>query len=130
MDKQFVITTRNARLKQSFYQRTDPTAPLTVRQFVVGMVQHPNTSLFQVLVSTNGLDIISVSARRRIIDAEADIQAVKAILGSQDIYDERKVEAFFSQLAAESDEEPHPLPDELARQICREIVRVASHQPQ
>src|SRR5260370_31288575 len=101
MNKSFVLSTRHTQVKQAFYQRTDPTAPLAPNQLVVGLVQHPHTGLFQVWISTNGLDVISISAHRRIMDAETDIQAIKATLGSQDIYDANKLEALFSRLDAE-----------------------------
>lgn len=94
---------------------------------MVGLVQHPNTSLFQVWISTNGLDIINVSARRRIIDAETNVQAIKAILGSQDIYDECKMEALFSQLDAGADEPPRLLPEQVIQQICQAIRRAVIH---
>jgi hypothetical protein len=129
MGTSLVLTTRNAQVKQAFYRRTDPTAPLAPRQFVVGLVQHPHTGLFQVWISTNGLDIISVSAHRRIMDAETDVKAIKAVLGSQDIYNERKVAALIQQLATQSDEPPCPLPDDLVRQMCRAILRTVVHQP-
>jgi hypothetical protein len=122
MGTSLVLTTRNAQVKQAFYRRTDPTAPLAPRQFVVGLVQHPHTGFFQVWISTNGLDIISVSAHRRIMDAETDIQAIKAVLGSQDIYEEEKVAALFAQLAAETDEEPCPLPEQVVKQLCQAIA--------
>ena len=117
-----VFTTRNAQVKQAFYRRTDPTASLAPRQFVVGLVQHPHTGLFQVWISTNGLDIISVSAHRRMMDAETDVQAIKAVLGRQDIYDEHKVAALFARLAAETDEEPRSLPEQVVRQLCQAIA--------
>ena len=122
MGTSLVLTTRNAQVKQAFYRRTDPTAPLAPRQFVVGLVQHPHTGLFQVWISTNGLDIISVSAHRRIMDAETDVQAMKAVLGSQDIYNERKVDALFARLAAETDEEPRALPERVVQQLCQAIA--------
>jgi hypothetical protein len=122
MGTSLVFTTRNAQVKQAFYRRTDPTAPLAPRQFVVGLVQHPHTGLFQVWISTNGLDIISVSAHRRIMDAETDVQAMKAVLGSQDIYNKRKVDALFARLAAETDEEPRALPEQVVQQLCQAIA--------
>jgi hypothetical protein len=122
MGTSLVLTTRNAQVKRAFYRRTDPTAPLAPRQFVVGLVQHPHTGLFQVWISTNGLDIISVSAHRRIMDAETDVQAMKAVLGSQDIYNERKVDALFARLAAETDEEPRALPERVVQQLCQAIA--------
>ena len=80
-----------------------------------------------VWLSTNGLDVILLCSRRRRADAETDLQAVKAVLGSLDFYDERKVAALLQQLTARSDETPCPLPDDLVRQICREIVRTVAH---
>src|SRR5258708_25617548 len=122
MGTSLVFTTRNAQVKQAFYRRTDPTAPLAPRQFVVGLVQHPHTGLFQVWISTNGLDIISVSAHRRMIDAETNVQAIKAVLGTQHIYDEHKVAALFARLAAETDEEPNSLSEQVVRQLCQAIA--------
>lgn len=121
MNTSFILRTRNVLLKQTFYQRTDPTAPLAPLEFVVGLVQHPHTGLFQVWISTNGLDVISISARQRIMDADADIQAIKTVLSSQAIYDESKLTELFTRLEATSDEKPQPLPDDLVRRICQAI---------
>lgn len=121
MNKSFVLRTHNVLLKQAFYERTDPTAPLAPLEFVVGLIQHPHTALFQVWISTNGLDIISISARQRIMDADADIQAIKAVLSSQAIYEESKLTELFTRLEAKSDEKPQPLPDDLVKRICQAI---------
>jgi hypothetical protein len=127
MDTSFVLTTRNAQVKQAFYRRTDSRSPLAPRQFVVGLVQHPNTGLFQVWISTNGLDVVNVSVRQQIVDAERDVQAIKAVLSSQAIYDADKLTELFQRLEAESDEPPQPLPDELVQQITQAIGKSLAH---
>lgn len=127
MEKQILFTTKNSQVKQAFDQRTDPTAPLAPNQFVVGLIQHPQTGLFQVWLSTNGLDITNLSAHRRIMDAEMDLQMMKDALGSQDFYDTQKLEALLQQLKEESDEQPQPFPESLVKQICQGIV-VRVHQ--
>ncbi len=121
--QQTVSIAQNVQALEHFYRRTDALAPLSPTQIVVGSIQHPSTGLYQVWISTNGWDVICLSARRSVVQADADRRAIKVILGSQDIYNEEKVAALFALLAAESDEEPQPLPDRVIRQICEAIQR-------
>jgi chorismate mutase len=100
--------------------------PLAPGETAVGLVQHPYTKCYQVWLSATGADVILVSARHRRVDAEADIQKVKAVLGSQDYYDAAKVATLLSRLRNASDEEPQPLPSDLINQICRAILYPSS----
>lgn len=88
----------------------------------IGLVRHPYTQCYQVWVSATGADVILVSARHHRSDAEADVQAVKAVLGSQDYYDIEKVATLLNRLRNASDEEPQPLPPDLIKRICRAIL--------
>jgi hypothetical protein len=81
-----------------------------------------HSSSYQAWLSTNGLDVTSVSAHRATIQAEADVQAIKRLIASGDLYDDEKMMTFFAQLKQNSDEEPRPLPDNLVRLITRSIM--------
>jgi hypothetical protein len=118
-----VITTRDSVVQKQWQQTTEEEAPFGPRQFAAGVVHHPHTGLYQVWLSTNGMDVISVSAHRAIIQAEADVRAIKALISSGDLYDDEKTAALFAQLKRESDEEPCQLPDNLVRLITRSILR-------
>ena len=121
-----VITIHDAATSQAFFDATDAHAPLAPRLFAVGVIEHPTTKLYQVWLSTNGLDVTCVSARYAEQQAEADAQAVETLISSGDLYDDEKLAMLFHHLKQESDEEPSPLPDELVRDITQEIVRAAA----
>lgn len=118
-----VITTREITVQQQWQRATAAEAPLGPRQFAAGWVQHPQTDLYQAWLSTNGLDVTCISAHRSMIQAEADVRALKALITSGDCYDDEKTATLIAQLKHESAEEPRALPDDLVRLICREILR-------
>lgn len=91
----------------------------------VGFVQHPHTKCYQVWVSSTGFDVMLLSARHRQSDAEADIQALKAVLGSPDFYDIDKITDLLNKLINGSDETPQPLPAALTNQICQAILHAS-----
>jgi hypothetical protein len=120
-----VITMKDAATSRAFFDATDTHALLEPRLYVAGVIQHPTTKLYQVWLSTNGLDVTCLSAHYDEQRAEDDMQAVKALISSGDLYNDEKTAALFRRLAQESDEEPSPLPDELVRDITAEIARTA-----
>ena len=124
-----VLTTNDPQAVAAFYQQTDAATPLGPRQTVAGCVQHPTTSWYQVWISTNGYDVICLSAHARQRDAERDIQEIKAVLGSEDYYQETKVAALLQRLKNGSGAEPQPLPDSLVRQITRAILHAVVDSP-
>jgi hypothetical protein len=121
-----VITTNDPATSRAFFDATNAHAPLELHLYAAGVIQHPKTGLYQVWLSTNGLDVTCLSAHYDEQRAEADEQAVKAMISSGDLYDDEKPAALLRRLAQESDEEPSPLPDELVRDITQEIARAAT----
>jgi hypothetical protein len=127
--KRQVITTSNAEKSKVFYAKTDADAPLEPHVYAAGVIQHPITQLYQVWLSTNGLDVICLSAHHSQEQAEKDKQEVKVLISNGDLYNDEKLTALFQRLKQESDEEPKPLPDEIVRQITREILRAVVDRP-
>lgn len=125
-----VITTRDTRVCERWQQSVEDEAPLDPRQFAAGWVQHPQTKLYQVWLSTNGLDVICISAHWDKIQAEADVRAIKLLIISGDLYDEEKTTTLIAQLKQGSSEEPRALPDDLVRRICRAVLRAVVDHPQ
>jgi hypothetical protein len=129
--KRQVTTTTDPITSEAFYAATDVDAPLDPRLYAAGVIRHPTTGFYQVWLSTNGLDIISISAHRDASRAEADKQEVKELIHSGDIYEEEKVTTLLQKLKGGSGEEPVALPDDLVRKITREILRaVVDRRPQ
>jgi hypothetical protein len=124
--KHKIITTSSAETSQAFYSKTDADAPLEPGHYAAGVIQHPITKLYQVWLSTNGLDVTCLSAHRNLKQAEEDKEAVKALIKSGDLYNDEKLTALFQMLKRGSEEEPLPLPDDLVRQITREILRAVT----
>lgn len=62
-----------------------------------------------------------LTAQRQQRDAEADRQALKAVLGSMDYYDVGKIIALLQKLINTSDEEPQPFPAHLIVRIFQAI---------
>lgn len=119
-----VVTTSDPVLQVELYRQTDQAIPLGLLEKMVGITQHPETGLYQVWISTIGFDIVSVSARLDLENAERDLQAIKNVLESRGYYDALKVEALLTGLCDESDSQPHPFPDELVRKLTRDILRM------
>ena len=127
--KRQVITMNDPGKSQEFYHATDVDAPLGLRQYAAGVIQHPVTKLYQVWLSTNGLDVTCLSAHHDVMRAEADKQEVKALISSGDFYDGEKITALFEKVKQGSDEEPSALPDALVREITRAILRAVVDRP-
>jgi len=72
--------------------------PLGLRQYAAGVIEHPVTKLYQVWLSTNGLDVTCFSAHHDVMRAEADKQEVKALISSGDFYDGEKITALFEKV--------------------------------
>ncbi len=118
-----VTTTNNAETNQAFYDKTDADAPLEPHMYAAGVIQHPVTKLYQVWLSTNGLDVICLSAHRNLKQTEKDKQEVKELISSGDLYNNEKLTTLLQKLKQGSEEEPQPLPDDLVREITRAILR-------
>ena len=121
--KRRVITTRDPQESQAFYAATDDQAPLSDRQLAAGHIQHPDTGCYQIWVSTNGLDVTCLAAYREQARADAALEELKAFLGTPDVYDTEKCAALFGKLQQAGDGEPLALPDDLVRQVTRQILR-------
>jgi hypothetical protein len=120
--KRKVITTTNPAEREHFYKLTDEEAPLGPHQLAAGSIQNPRNGLWQVWMSTNGLDLNHISAHREPDRAAADVKQIQEAAARGNLYDVDKVTALFSQLAAGGDREPEPLPDETVRAIGRDIL--------
>ncbi len=127
--KRQVTTTHDPAKSEAFYHTTDADAPLGPRLYAAGVIQHPTTKLHQVWLSTNGFDVICLSAHHDARQADADKQEVKALISSGDLYDDEKLTALFQKLKQGGDEEPSALPDNLVRHITREILRAVVDRP-
>lgn len=125
-----VLTTRDPQKTSKFYVATDAEAPLAHNQFVVGTAQHPDTRLFQIWLSTNGLDVtcLAACASEQLADElKAKLQAFLKTLG---VYDPDACTTFFGELRAEAGgAEPQPFPDDLVHQIGRQILRMVVDRP-
>lgn len=121
--KRRVLTTRSAQESQAFYASTDDQAPLGDRQLAAGFIQHPDTGMYQVWLSTNGLDVTCLSVHRDQARAEIALEELKAFLRTPAVYDAEKCSACFEKLQADGDGEPRALPDDLVREIGRGILR-------
>ena len=128
--KRPIITTTDPKKSEAFYDITDADAPLEPGHYATGVIQHPTTKLYQVWLSTNGLDVTCLSAHQNAKQAEADKEAVKTLIKGGDIYDDEKLTTLFQKLKQGSEEVPQPLPDDLVRQITREILRTVADRPQ
>jgi hypothetical protein len=98
-------------------------------QYAAGVIQHPNTKLYQVWLSTSGLDVTCLSAHRDVKKANDDLEYVRVLIRSGDLYDEEKTTELFKKLEQGSEEVPQLLPDDLVRQITREILRAVTDRP-
>lgn len=127
--KRRVLSTHDPQLMADFYAATDDQAPLAGRQLAAGTIQHPDTGLYQVWLSTNGLDVTCLAAYRELEQADTSLEGLKAFLRTPAVYDADTCAAFFQKLLAASDVEPRALPDELVRQIARGILRRVADGP-
>ncbi len=119
-----ITTTTDPAERQVFYTATDTEAPLGKYQLAAGAIQHPRTGLWQVWISTNGLDINHISAHHNKVAADAALATFQQFAQTDAIYDPDKCTALFAQLAKGGDAEPEPLPDATVRAIGRNIVHM------
>jgi hypothetical protein len=85
--KNKVVTMNEARKSEAISAADARLAP---RQYAAGIIQHPLTKLYQVWLSMNGLDVTCLSAHHDAKLAKADLQEVKALIQSGDLYDDEK----------------------------------------
>ena len=98
-------------------------------QYAAGVIQHPNTKLYQVWLSVGGLDVTCLSAHRSVKKANDALKDVRVLIRSGGLYDEEETTTLFKKLELASDETPKLLPDELVSQIVREILRAVVDKP-
>jgi hypothetical protein len=127
--KRQISTITDPKKSEEFYNATDADAPFQPGHYAIGIIQHPITKQYQVWLSTNGLDVTCLSAHRNVKHAEADKEELKALIKSGDLYNDEKLTALFQKLKQGSEGEPQPLPDDLVRQIIREILRTFVDKP-
>jgi hypothetical protein len=118
-----VTTPTNLREFEEWYRAADSHASLEPLQFAAGVLEHPDTGFYQCWLSTNGLDVICVSANYQKETAEANLKLLKSLISSGDLYNEGKTAAVFEKLEQNSDEKPRPFPDDLVHEITRAILR-------
>lgn len=116
-----VITTRNQAVRAAFYNKTDAEAPLGPGQIVAGYIQHPDTSLWQVWLSTNGYDFTQIAAFKDQSKAAGAVEIIKKEGREGNLANQQLVDALFAFLAEQSDGQAKPLPDELVRKLAREL---------
>lgn len=118
--KRPVITSGDQAQQEAFYQTTDPDAPLEAHQIAVGYIQHPDSGLWQVWISTNGLDFTQLAAFResqKAADAIAILQKEGKNLSNPVL-----MTGLLTFLEQQSDGQVQPLPDDLVRKLVRDIL--------
>jgi len=98
-----VTFTRGQAEQVALYQQTDEEATLGLRQLAAGIIQHPDTGLWQVWLSTNGLDFTQLAAFKDEGKAGRVVGRIQWEAQAGYFYDEEMVADFFSLLAYESD---------------------------
>jgi hypothetical protein len=119
--KRQVTYTRDQATREAFYQETDREAPLGRYQIAAGTIQHPDTGLWQVWLSTNGLDFTPLAAFRDPGKAANAVDIIKQEGQAGNLYNQGIVEALYEFLAKQSDGKALPLPEELIRKLARDI---------
>jgi hypothetical protein len=127
--KRQIIAITDSKKSEAFYNATDTDAPFKPGHYATGVIQHPITKLYQVWLSTNGLDVTCLSAHQDPKHAETDKEAIKTLITSGDLYNDEKLTTLFQMLKKNSEEEPQPLPDDLVREITRAILRTIVDKP-
>jgi hypothetical protein len=116
--------------KEAFYQATGKDAPLGRYQIAAGAIQHPDTGLWQVWLSTNGLDFSQLAAFSEESKALNAVSLIKLEAQSGTFYDEELVIDFYLFLKAQSDGKALPLPDDLVRKLGHDILHAIIDIPQ
>jgi hypothetical protein len=124
-----IINTKDPATREQFYKATDKDAPLGRYQIVAGSVQHPDTGLWQVWVSTNGLDFTQVAAFKEARKAAASVVVIQQEGSAGHLSDQEIVEALFETLKEESDGPALPLPETLIRKLARDILHRVIEEP-
>jgi hypothetical protein len=120
--KRKVFSTSDPATRKKFYKETDAVAPLGPYQIAAGTVQNPRTSLWQVWISTNGLDINHLSAHKEQGSASASVERIKEAGARGDLFDTDRVMALWEEIIAGGDAEPEDLPEEIVSHIARTIL--------
>jgi hypothetical protein len=128
--KRPVTTVRDPVERKAFYHATDEEAPLGPHQIAAGAVQHPDSKLWQVWISTNGFDFTQLAAFKEEVKAINAVELVKKEVAAGNFFDEDLVVAFYQFLAEESDEKPRMLPDDLVRKLGRDILHKVIEVPE
>src|SRR5436305_8215499 len=117
-----IMNTSDPTVREAFYRATDEQAPLGRYQIVAGTIQHPDTGLWQVWLSTNGVDFTQLAAFKEEGNAAKAVVILQKEAQAGHFSDQELVEALYEFLAQESDGEALPLPEELVRKLARDIV--------
>ncbi len=120
--KRSVITTQDRLVREAFYQATNEEAPLEPGQIATGTIQHPDTGLWQVWVSVNGLDFTQLAAFKQQAKANGAVEIINLEKQRGTLSNPAFVRGLFEFLEKESDSEVRPLPDELIRKLARDIL--------
>jgi len=115
--------------REALYQATDKNAPLGRYQIAAGAIQHPDTGLWQVWLSTNGLDFSQLAAFSEESKALNAVSLIKLEAQSGTFYDEELVIDFYLFLREQSDRKALPLPDNLIRKLGRDIIHKVIEMP-
>lgn len=105
-------------------------APLGRYQIATGAIQHPDTRLWQVWLSTNGFDFNQLAAFNEEGKALNAVSLIKLEAQSGTFRDEELVRDFYLFLKEQSDGKTLPLPDDLVRKLGRDIVHAVIDMPQ
>jgi hypothetical protein len=116
-----VVTTKNEAVKAAFYKATDEESLLAPGQIMAGTIQHPDTGLYQVWLSTNGYDFTQITAFNNQAKAQEAVEIIEKERDAGNLANQQIVDALFAFLAGNCDAEPRTLPDATVRELVREI---------
>ena len=117
-----VVNTRDQDTREAFYAATDADAPLGAYQLAAGYLRHPQSGLYQVWLSTNGLDITPLAAFREEAKAGAMVELIQQEGQAGHLTDPEIVHDFFAFMREESDGEVLLFSDDQVRKVGREML--------
>lgn len=117
-----VVNTSDAGTREAFYANTDADAPLDEHQIAAGYLKHPESGLYQVWISTNGLDFTPLAAFQEETKAGATVSLIQQEVQAGHFSDPDLVHDFYLFLAEESDGPVQLFPDDLVRKLVRDLL--------
>jgi hypothetical protein len=117
-----IVNTRDAGVREAFYATTDADAPLDARHIAAGYLKHPESRLYQVWISTNGLDFTPLAAFREEAKAGATVSLIQQEVQAGHFSDPDLVHEFYRFLEEESDGQVQLFPDDLIRKLGRDLL--------